>query len=84
MLVNRGKIRRTTEALQLDPQERLKATLHGVEKKAFATVQPGEVLIFWHTHRPLVSKAGSVANTGSWITTALVHNTYVALEGGKP
>ena len=84
MLVNRRSIRRTTEKLQLDPQERLKETLGGVEKKACATVRPGEVLIFGHTHRPFVNKAGNVANTGSWVTTAPIHNTYVRLEGGKP
>ncbi len=83
-LVNGRSIRRTTEVLQLDPQERLKETLGGVEKKACATVQPGEVLIFGHTHRPFVNKAGTVANTGSWITTAPIHNTYVRLEGGRP
>jgi UDP-2,3-diacylglucosamine pyrophosphatase LpxH len=84
MLVNRGSIRRTTEMLQLDPQERMKDTLNGVEKKACASVLPGEVLIFGHTHRPFVNKTENVANTGSWITTAPVHNTYVRLEGGKP
>ena len=84
MLVNRGRIRRTTETLQLDPQERLKETLKGVEKKARAAVKPNEVLIFGHTHRPFVNKEENVANTGSWITTAPIHNTYVRLEGGKP
>ena len=83
-LVHGRSIRRTTETLQLDPQERLKETLGGLEKKACATVQPGEVLIFGHTHRPFVNKAGNVANSGSWITTVPTHNTYVRLEGGKP
>jgi UDP-2,3-diacylglucosamine pyrophosphatase LpxH len=82
MLVNRGKFHRTAEALQLDPLERLKEGR--VEKKAISSVKPGEVLIFGHTHRPFVNKAENVANTGSWITTAPVHNTYVRLEGGKP
>ena len=40
--------------------------------------------MFGHTHRPLVNKAENVANTGSWITTAPIHNTYARLEGGKP
>jgi UDP-2,3-diacylglucosamine pyrophosphatase LpxH len=84
MIFNRGSIRRTTEALQLDPQERLKEKLGGVEKKAGATVKPGEVLVFGHTHRPFVSAAENVANTGSWVTTAPIHNTYVRLEKGKP
>jgi len=83
-LVSRRRVRRMTEMLQLDPQERLKESLGKVEKRACAAVQPGEVLIFGHTHRPFVNEAGNVANTGSWITTAPIHNTYVRLEGGKP
>lgn len=82
MLINRGSIRRTTEALQVDPLVRLKEG--HVEKKAIASVQPGEVLIFGHTHRPFVNQSETVANSGSWITTAPVHNTYVRLEHGKP
>jgi UDP-2,3-diacylglucosamine pyrophosphatase LpxH len=84
MLVNRGSIRRTAETLQLDPSERLKDTMSGVEKKACSTVQPGEVLVFGHTHRPFVNEEENVAKTGSWLTTAPIHNTYVRLEGGKP
>jgi predicted phosphodiesterase len=63
---------------------RLNETLGGVERKAIASVQPGEVLVFGHTHRPFINDVGSVANTGSWVTTAPIHNTYVRLEGGKP
>jgi len=82
MLVRRGSIRRTTDALQLDPLERLKEG--NVEKRAISSVPPGEVLIFGHTHRPFINKSENVANTGSWITTVPIHNTYVRLEGGKP
>jgi hypothetical protein len=31
-----------------------------------------------------VNKTGTVANTGSWITTVPIHNTYVRLENGIP
>jgi len=84
VLMRKDSLRRTAEKMQLDPSERLKETLKGVEKKACSTVQPGEVLVFGHTHRPFVNKAENAANTGSWITTAPIHNTYVRLEGGKP
>jgi UDP-2,3-diacylglucosamine pyrophosphatase LpxH len=79
-----GSKRRIAEILQLDPQERLKESLKGVERKARSTVQPGEVLVFGHTHRPFVNKAENLANTGSWVTAVPIHNTYVRLEGGKP
>jgi UDP-2,3-diacylglucosamine pyrophosphatase LpxH len=84
VLFDRERIRRATAMLQLDPQERLKDTLDSVERKACSTVEPGEVLIFGHTHHPFITKAENVANTGSWITTVPIHNTYVRLEGGKP
>ena len=79
-----GRRSETAETLQLDPQERLKETLKGVERRARAAVQPGEVLVFGHTHRPFVNNAGNLVNIGSWLKTAPVHNTYVRLEGGKP
>ncbi len=83
-VLDRSRRHRITEALQLPPEERLIETLSGVEKKASSTVQPGEVLIFGHTHRSFVNKAENLANTGSWVTTMPVHNTFVRLEGGKP
>jgi UDP-2,3-diacylglucosamine pyrophosphatase LpxH len=83
-LRNGAELHRTTELLQLDPKERLKETLKGVEKKARASVQPGEVLIFGHTHRPFLNKTGNLVNTGSWIKTEATHNTFVRLEDGKP
>ena len=84
IIVHGGRLHRTAEMLQLDPQERLKETLKGVERKACSRVKPGEVLVFGHTHRPFINKSENVANTGSWMTTAPIHNTYVRLEGGKP
>jgi len=79
-----GRKHRTVEVLQLDPQERLKETLKGVERRARSTVQPGEVLVFGHTHRPFVNRAENLVNIGSWLTTDPIHNTFVRLEGGKP
>ena len=83
-VVDRGRKHRIAEMLQLGPEQRLLKNLDGVEKKARSKVQPGEVLVFGHTHRPFVNKAENLANAGSWVTAAPVHNTYVRLEGGKP
>jgi UDP-2,3-diacylglucosamine pyrophosphatase LpxH len=83
-VIDRGRKRRIAEMLQLGPEQRLIENLKGVEKKARLTVQPNQVLIFGHTHRPFVNKDENLANTGSWVTTAPVHNTYVRLEDGKP
>ncbi len=79
-----GRKNRTAEMLQLDPQERLKETLKGVEKKARSTVQEGEILVFGHTHRPFVNKDENLVNIGSWLTISPVHNTFLRVEGGKP
>ncbi len=84
VIFRRANLRRSAELLLLDPEERLKESLSRVEKRARASVQPGEVLVFGHTHRPFVNKEQNLTNTGSWITASPVHNTYVRLEGGKP
>lgn len=83
-IFQKGSIRKMTDTLQLDPTIRLKETLGGVEKKAEDSLLPGEVLVFGHTHRPFINDHENLANTGSWLTTAPIHNTYVRLEGGKP
>lgn len=84
VIFRRADLRRHAELLLLDPEQRLAASLSRVEKKARQSVQPGQVLIFGHTHRPFVNKEENLANTGSWITTSPIHNTYVRLENGKP
>jgi UDP-2,3-diacylglucosamine pyrophosphatase LpxH len=70
--------------LLLDPEERLGVSLGRVEKRAKASVQPGQILVFGHTHRPFVDTDENLANSGSWLTTSPVHNTYVRVENGKP
>jgi UDP-2,3-diacylglucosamine pyrophosphatase LpxH len=84
IIFNKDQYKRTTQMLMLDPEERLAGKFEGLEKKACASVQPGEILVFGHTHRPFVNDTENAANTGSWITTSPVHNTYVRVEGGKP
>jgi predicted phosphodiesterase len=41
-------------------------------------------LVFGHTHRPFVNTSENVINTGSWVTDAPVHNTYVRIDAGRP
>lgn len=66
--------------LLLPPEERLKSYLGDVEKKAYASVNEGETLVFGHTHRPFISSDGKVINTGSWVADAEIHNTFVEIE----
>ena len=83
----KSRIRERVETLQKPPGERLKDTLGQVEKDACQrakTLQPKGILVFGHTHRPFVCATETVVNTGSWVTDANPHNTYVTLSNGKP
>lgn len=80
----KNRIREKAEHLQINPEVRLQNTIGSIEKRACASVQPEEILVFGHTHRPFVNKRENVVNSGSWVTDAPVHNTYVELEDGKP
>ena len=82
--VRKGRIRRHVENLQRRPEVRLVGQLSEVERRACESVQPGETLVFGHTHHPFINTRGNVVNSGSWVTDAPVHNTYVRLEGGLP
>jgi UDP-2,3-diacylglucosamine pyrophosphatase LpxH len=62
------------------PEQRLGPYLTDVERKARSSLKEGERLIFGHTHRPFVSDDFRVANTGSWVTDAQVHNTFVEID----
>jgi UDP-2,3-diacylglucosamine pyrophosphatase LpxH len=71
--------------LMQPPEQRLQPYLPDVERKAFSWQgENGGILVFGHTHRPFVSADGTVVNSGSWVTDATVHNTYVELDGGLP
>jgi UDP-2,3-diacylglucosamine pyrophosphatase LpxH len=45
-------------------------------------LQPKDRIVYGHTHRPFINKAGTVANTGSWCTEpgCSTHNTYVLID----
>jgi UDP-2,3-diacylglucosamine pyrophosphatase LpxH len=51
----------------------------------FCGAQPGDLLVYGHTHWPYLLRDGTVANTGSWCTEAEipVHNTYVVIDDGR-
>ena len=72
------------DRLQRRPEDRLKESLNKINLTACKEVKAGEVLIFGHTHVPFVNKTENVANTGSWVKDAAIHNTYVELSDGKP
>jgi len=76
--------RANAENLRLGPRERLAGTLDDFHRKACASVNPGEVLVFGHTHSPFINQAGKVVNTGSWLKGEAISNTYVRLEPGGP
>jgi UDP-2,3-diacylglucosamine pyrophosphatase LpxH len=72
------------EHLLQPPEQRLKPYMTDVEKKAWSSVNEGETLIFGHTHRPFISTDHKIVNTGSWVTDAQIHNTFVELNGDRP
>jgi len=78
------RIREKTERLQMIPELRLQSTVDQIAKRACATVRPGEILVFGHTHKPFMNTGENVVNSGSWVTDAPIHNTYVELTQGKP
>jgi UDP-2,3-diacylglucosamine pyrophosphatase LpxH len=84
LLLRKRKTRMVAEKIQINPEVRLEETVQSIEKRVCSTVRHGEVLVFGHTHRPFINKSENVANCGSWVTDATVHNTFVELSGGKP
>jgi len=84
MIFRRGSIVQQAALLMMDPEVRLKDSMGRVEKRAKNSVQPNEVLVFGHTHRPFIDKDENLANSGSWINSSPIHNTYVRVENAKP
>lgn len=63
------------------PEARLQNFLPDVERKAYSSLRPNEILVFGHTHRPFISADGKLGNAGSWVTDAPIHNTFIELDG---
>jgi UDP-2,3-diacylglucosamine pyrophosphatase LpxH len=76
----------THQSLHESPAVRLLDKLEKLETRAYDEVRnkPGHMLIFGHTHHPFINTNENLVNTGSWVTEALLHNTYVVIENGKP
>lgn len=71
------------------PEQRLQNSIQDVDKRAYDSVQPGEMLVYGHTHRPFVSSDENLVNIGSWVAdpstqNQYVHNTYLEIINGKP
>jgi UDP-2,3-diacylglucosamine pyrophosphatase LpxH len=73
-------------SLQDSPEERLEGKLEAVEKRAHDVIRDrsSHIAVFGHTHHPFINHREDLVNSGSWVTDAAVHNTYVVLEGGRP
>jgi UDP-2,3-diacylglucosamine pyrophosphatase LpxH len=70
-------------SLQTPASQRQSHGFTVVETIARDSLKPGEVLVFGHTHRPLVSEDRRLVNTGSWVNEGEIANTYVELDGRK-
>ncbi len=49
-------------------------------------MQPGEKLVYGHTHKPFINDEKTVANTGSWVDEGPAdrpRNTYILIENGR-
>ena len=84
LIFEKRKYRKKAEEIQLKPEERLARTLDDIEKEAGRCVDPGEILVFGHTHVPFINESGTVVNTGCWVKDAPIHNTYVRLDADGP
>ena len=86
LLLKKREVNITAKMLQNSPETRLADTIEDVDRRAYKAVsgRPNEILIYGHTHRPFINRQENLVNTGSWVTDAPVHDTYVELSGGKP
>ena len=72
------------EELLQKPEVRLAVTSGAIMKEACSKVEPGEIMVFGHTHVPFINESGTVVNTGCWVNDAPIHNTYVRLDADGP
>jgi len=77
-------LEKVKELLQKPEKRFAGRTLDAIEKEACDCVDPGEILVFGHTHVPFINKSGTVVNTGCWVKDAPIHNTYVRLDADGP
>jgi len=78
------RIQDNVDHMMTTPEVRLQQTIQDVDKRAYDSVQPGEMLVYGHTHRPFISSDEKLVNIGSWVTDSKIHNTYLEISDGKP
>jgi UDP-2,3-diacylglucosamine pyrophosphatase LpxH len=74
------------KSIHNEPEVRLKDNLEDIERRAHEETRgkSGQILIFGHTHHPFINEEEDLVNSGSWVKSAVLRNTYVVLEGGRP
>jgi UDP-2,3-diacylglucosamine pyrophosphatase LpxH len=75
----------TAKRLRESPKSRLADSIQDIDRQAYEEQKkkPDEILVYGHTHRPFINDQENLVNSGSWVTDADVHNTYVELKSGK-
>jgi UDP-2,3-diacylglucosamine pyrophosphatase LpxH len=84
LIFEKRSVHKTVQELLRKPKDRVTVTTDDIQNKACSEVEPGEILVFGHTHVPFINKSGTVVNTGCWMMDEPIHNTYVRLEAGGP
>jgi UDP-2,3-diacylglucosamine pyrophosphatase LpxH len=86
LLLKKRQVNFTAKMLQNSPETRLADSIQDVDKRAFREQgdKPNEILVYGHTHRPFINREENLVNSGSWVTDAAVHDTYVEISGGRP
>jgi UDP-2,3-diacylglucosamine pyrophosphatase LpxH len=86
LLLKKKEVNLTAKMLQNAPETRLADTIEDVDRRAFKEQgdRPKQILVYGHTHRPFINRQENLVNSGSWVTDAAVHGTYVEITGGRP
>jgi UDP-2,3-diacylglucosamine pyrophosphatase LpxH len=86
LLLKKREVNITAKMLQSTPETRLADTIQDLDRRAYKEQgdRPKEILVYGHTHRPFINRQENLVNSGSWVTDALIHGTYVELSGGRP
>ncbi|HTY47123.1 MAG TPA: UDP-2,3-diacylglucosamine diphosphatase [Methanomassiliicoccales archaeon] len=86
LLFRKRRIKAITTQLRDNPEKRLTDKIQDVDRRAYEAQggKPNEILVYGHTHRPFINKQENVVNSGSWVTDATTHNTYLELSEGRP
>jgi UDP-2,3-diacylglucosamine pyrophosphatase LpxH len=65
----------------LNPRNKIEElALSPVARSMLIGGEPGESIIFGHTHSPFITEDKMVANSGSWVTDNDFHDTYIKID----